>query len=162
MTEQPALEVSNLSVGYAGENGIIPAVEDVSLSIAPGEFVGLAGESGCGKSTIAQSILRLLRAPGVITGGTIRICGNDVLSSNDDNVRALRWRTASIVLQNSLTSLNPVKRIGWQLQEVLDRAKGGETARRTPAELLEMVDIDPARLRAFPHQLSGGDRKSVV
>jgi len=162
MTEQPALEISNLSVGYAGENGIIPAVEEVSLSIAPGEFVALAGESGCGKSTIAQSILRLLRAPGVITGGAIRICGNDVLSSDDDKVRALRWSTASIVLQNSLTSLNPVKRIGWQLQEVLDRAKGGETARRTPAELLEMVDIDPARLRAFPHQLSGGQRQRVV
>ncbi|CDP51210.1 Dipeptide transport ATP-binding protein DppD [Devosia sp. DBB001] len=162
MTDLPALEISRLSVGYAGENGIIPAVEDVSLSIAPGEFVGLAGESGCGKSTIAQSILRLLRAPGVITGGAIRISGNDMLALDDDKVRNLRWNTASIVLQNSLTSLNPVKRIGWQLQEVLDRAKGIETARRTPAELLEMVDIDPARLRAFPHELSGGQRQRVV
>jgi len=162
MTETPALEISHLSVGYAGENGIIPAVDDVSFSIAPGEFVGLAGESGCGKSTIAQSILRLLRAPGVITGGAIRICGNDMLTLDDDSVRRLRWRTASIVLQNSLTSLNPVKRIVWQLQEALDRGKASGTARRTPAELLEMVDIDPSRLTAFPHELSGGQRQRVV
>ena len=158
----PALAIDNLSVGYASELGIVPAVEGVSLSIGPGEFLGLAGESGCGKSTIAQSILRLLRAPGVITGGAIRIAGHDMLTADEGKVRALRWRTASIVLQNSLTSLNPVKRIGWQLQEVLNRAKGGETARRTPTELLEMVDIDPGRRSAFPHELSGGQRQRVV
>ena len=153
MPDIPALDIVDLSVGYAGETGIIPAVDRVSFSIAPGEFMGLAGESGCGKSTIAQSILRLLRAPGIITGGEIRIAGNDMLSGDDNAVRALRWRTASIVLQNSLTSLNPVKRIEWQLKEALDR--GGAAVRRTPAELLQMVDIDPKRLRAFPHELSG-------
>lgn len=160
MLDIPSLDVVDLSVGYAGENGIIPAVDRVSFSIAPGEFMGLAGESGCGKSTIAQSILRLLRAPGIITGGKIRIAGNDMLSEDDNAVRALRWRTASIVLQNSLTSLNPVKRIEWQLREALNR--GGAGVKRTPAELLQMVDIDPKRLRAFPHELSGGQRQRVV
>src|SRR5690349_4705487 len=121
MLDVPALDIVDLSVGYAGENGIIPAVDRVSFNIAAGEFMGLAGESGCGKSTIAQSILRLLRAPGIITGGEIRIAGSDMLSEDDNAVRALRWRTASIVLQNSLTSLNPVKRIEWQLQEALNR-----------------------------------------
>ncbi|HEV2517170.1 MAG TPA: ABC transporter ATP-binding protein [Devosia sp.] len=160
MLDLPALDIVNLSVGYAGENGIISAVDGVSLGIAHGEFMGLAGESGCGKSTIAQSILRLLRAPGIITGGEIRIAGNDMLSSDEGAVRALRWRTASIVLQNSLTSLNPVKRIDWQLREVINR--GGASIRRTPAELLQMVDIDPRRLSAFPHELSGGQRQRVV
>ncbi|WP_051960618.1 dipeptide ABC transporter ATP-binding protein [Devosia riboflavina] len=154
----PALEITNLSVGYATEDGIRTAVDKVSFSIAPGEFMGLAGESGCGKSTIAQSILRLLRAPGVITGGEIRVAGHDMLTANSDRVRELRWHTASIVLQNALTSLNPVKRISAQLKEVLER--GGGT--KTPAELLEMVDIDPSRLSAFPHELSGGQRQRVV
>ena len=154
----PALEVVDLSVGYAGEDGIKPAVDGVSFSIAPGEFMGLAGESGCGKSTIAQAILRLLRAPGIITGGEIRVAGHDMLTSDADRVRALRWHTASIVLQNALTSLNPVKRIGAQLKEVLERGGGS----KTPAELLDMVDIDPSRLSAFPHELSGGQRQRVV
>lgn len=154
----PALEITNLSVGYATEDGIRTAVDKVSFSIAPGEFMGLAGESGCGKSTIAQSILRLLRAPGVITGGEIRVAGHDMLTSDGQRVRELRWHTASIVLQNALTSLNPVKRISAQLKEVLER--GGGT--RTPAALLEMVDIDPSRLSAFPHELSGGQRQRVV
>ena len=154
----PALEITNLSVGYATEDGIRTAVDKVSFSIAPGEFMGLAGESGCGKSTIAQSILRLLRAPGVITGGEIRVAGHDMLTSDSQRVRELRWHTASIVLQNALTSLNPVKRISAQLKEVLER--GGGT--KTPAELLEMVDIDPSRLSAFPHELSGGQRQRVV
>lgn len=154
----PVLEITNLSVGYATEDGIRTAVDRVSFSIAPGEFMGLAGESGCGKSTIAQSILRLLRAPGVITGGEIRVAGHDMLTSDSQRVRELRWHTASIVLQNALTSLNPVKRISAQLKEVLER--GGGT--KTPAELLEMVDIDPSRLSAFPHELSGGQRQRVV
>ncbi|MGV3574091.1 MAG: dipeptide ABC transporter ATP-binding protein [Devosia sp.] len=154
----PALEITNLSVGYATEDGIRTAVDKVSFSIAPGEFMGLAGESGCGKSTIAQSILRLLRAPGIITGGEIRVAGHDMLTSDSQRVRELRWHTASIVLQNALTSLNPVKRISAQLREVLER--GGGT--KTPAELLEMVDIDPSRLSAFPHELSGGQRQRVV
>src|ERR1700712_4762088 len=107
----PALEIVDLCVGYAGETRTVPAVDRVSFSIAPGEFMGLAGETGCGKSTIAQSILRLLPAPGIITGGDIRIAGHDMLTSDEAKVRELRWRTASIVLQNSLTSLNPVKTI---------------------------------------------------
>jgi peptide/nickel transport system ATP-binding protein len=154
----PALKIVDLSVGYAGEAGMVPAVDRVTFSIAPGEFMGLAGESGCGKSTIAQSILRLLRAPGIITGGDIRIAGHDMLTSDEAKVRELRWRTASIVLQNSLTSLNPVKTIKWQLQEVLDRGGGS----KSPAELLQMVDIDPKRLNAFAHELSGGQRQRVV
>jgi len=158
----PVLDIANLSVGYAGENGILPAVDNVSLTIAPNEFVGLAGESGCGKSTIAQSILRLLKAPGVITGGAIRINGQDMLGLDDNAVRAMRWNVASIVLQNALTSLNPVKRIGWQLQEVLDQNIGAEPARPTPAGLLDMVGIDPSRQHAFPHELSGGMRQRVV
>ncbi|MCV9999763.1 ABC transporter ATP-binding protein [Pararhizobium sp. YC-54] len=158
----PALDIRNLSIGYAGANGIAPAVEDFNLAIAPGEFVGLAGESGCGKSTVAQSILRLLKSPGVITGGEIRIDGTDILTLPDREVRNQRWNAASIVLQNSLTSLNPVKRIAWQLQEVIDRGATDHPTQTTPQELLEMVGIDPNRARAFPHELSGGMRQRVV
>ncbi|WIY53868.1 ABC transporter ATP-binding protein [Devosia sp. YIM 151766] len=160
----PALEITNLDIAYAGDDRLIPAVRNVSLSIAPGEFVGLAGESGCGKSTIAQSILRLLKAPGIITGGTIKIDGRDILTLSDDEVRATRWNLAAIVLQNALTALTPVHTVGWQLQEVLDRADrmGVEKVKPTPADLLTMVGIDPSRIMSFPHELSGGMRQRVV
>src|SRR5262245_1580050 len=116
-----ALDIRHLSVSYLRDSGPAPAVEDVSFAVPPGQTFGLAGESGCGKSTIAHAILRLLRAPGVITGGEIRIGGEDVLSLPDAAVRALRWRRASIVLQNSLTALDPVRRVGVQLADVLAR-----------------------------------------
>ena len=99
-----------------------------------------------------------MRAPGLITGGEIRIAGENVLEMSDTAVRALRWRRASIVLQNSLTALDPVRRIGAQLADVL--ASAGE--RRSPAELLDMVGIDAARVGAYPHELSGGMRQRVV
>jgi len=156
--EGAALDIRDLSVSYLTETGLAPAVDRVSLSIAPGELFGLAGESGCGKSTIAQAILRLLRAPGVITGGEIRVGGEDVLAAGDREVRRLRWRRASIVLQNSLTALDPVRRIGRQLEDVL----AGANEKRTPGELLEMVGIEPSRSGAYPHELSGGMRQRVV
>jgi peptide/nickel transport system ATP-binding protein len=160
----PALEITNLDIAYAGDDGLIPAVRNVSLSIAAGEFVGLAGESGCGKSTVAQSILRLLKAPGIITGGAIKIDGRDILTLSNDDIRATRWNLAAIVLQNALTALNPVHTVGWQLQEVLDRADkmDFEQVKATPADLLAMVGIDRSRVTSFPHELSGGMRQRVV
>jgi peptide/nickel transport system ATP-binding protein len=153
-----ALDVRHLGISYLSETGPAPAVEDVSFAAFPGETFGLAGESGCGKSTIAHAILRILRAPGLITSGEIRVGGEDVLTLPNAAVRALRWRRASIVLQNSLTALDPVRRIGTQLADVLARG----SRYRISGDLLEMVGIDRTRTNAYPHELSGGMRQRVV
>lgn len=162
--EGPVLDIRGLSVGYATSRGLARAVDEFSLEVAPAEFVGLAGESGCGKSTVAHAALRLLRPPGVITGGQIFIDGQDVLSMTVRRLRQVRWNHAAIVLQNSLTALDPVQRIGRQFEAVL-RKHGGvsrEKARVRARSLLTDVDLDAAVLRAFPHELSGGMRQRVV
>jgi oligopeptide/dipeptide ABC transporter ATP-binding protein len=162
MTSGKVLEVKDLSIGYAIEGAVALAVNRFSFEIGAGQFVGLAGESGCGKSTVALALLRLLRPPGVILSGSVKLAGNDILSATPAKLRDLRWRDASIVLQNSLTALDPVYRIDRQLKEALDRARPGEPAAGDVAELLSMVGIAGDRARAYPHELSGGMRQRVV
>jgi peptide/nickel transport system ATP-binding protein len=161
MTSSAVLEVEGLDVAYAGPDGLVPTVIGFDLTMQPGEFVGLAGESGSGKSTAAQAILRLLRPPGVITGGSVRMSGRELLSMDIRQLRTVRWTYAAIVLQNSLTSLNPVRRIGRQIEEVLHRLAPQDRSRNV-AELLTMVGLDAAVARAYPHELSGGMRQRVV
>jgi peptide/nickel transport system ATP-binding protein len=154
------MEIEKLRVDY----GAVRALDGVSLSIDRGEIVGLAGESGSGKSTVALAILRLLRAPAVITGGRIRFDGRDVLSMSELELRRFRWRRVSLVTQSAMNALNPVMRIGEQLADAIIEHEG-ETRRaalRRAGELLEQVDLERSRLRSFPHQLSGGQRQRVV
>ncbi|MFD6698621.1 MULTISPECIES: ABC transporter ATP-binding protein [unclassified Microbacterium] len=158
-TETAALRIRDLEIGYVTRDGLSSAVRGVSLDVARGEFVGLVGESGCGKSTIAQAILRVLRAPGVITGGSIELSGVDVLAADHRQLRRLRWARAAIVMQNSLAALNPVQRVGAQIGEAMT-AHGGSS--RTVGELLDMVGIDPARARSYPHEFSGGMRQRAA
>ncbi len=158
------LEVKNLQVDYVLPRGVVRAVDNVSFDIQPGEIVGLAGESGCGKTTAAHAILRLLRPPAEIGGGQVLFQGKDLLTLNIDQMRAYRWRHISIVFQSAMNSLNPVISIGdqfvdtFQTHEKLRRREALERA----AELLRLVGIDPSRLRGFPHELSGGMRQRVV
>jgi peptide/nickel transport system ATP-binding protein len=137
----------------------------VSFDIAPGEFFGLAGESGCGKSTIAFAVNRLHRPPALIrTGSQILVDGRDVLALDERALRSFRWREVAMVFQSAMNSLNPVLTIEAQFYDVLRTHAGMSRAqaRERAAELLGLVDISPARLGAYPHQCSGGMRQRIV
>ncbi|PFG58604.1 peptide/nickel transport system ATP-binding protein [Vibrio sp. ES.051] len=158
------LEINNLCVDYISPNGIARAVNDVSISIAPGETLGIAGESGCGKSTLAFAISRLHKAPALISEGEILYQGQDVLKMNDKQLRDFRWNDVSIVFQSAMNSLNPVITIGEQLTDVIltHRKVTYKQAHKRAVELLGIVGIHGDRMASFPHQLSGGMRQRVV
>lgn len=160
----PLLEVDDLSVEYVTEARTVRAVDRVTFSIAEREVFGLAGESGCGKSTIANAILRLLRDPAVIAGGSIRFAGTDVLALSADELRDFRWRQVAMVFQSAMNSLNPVMTIGDQIADIFTTHEGvsKKTAISRAGELLDLVGIPRDRLRSYPHQLSGGMRQRVV
>ncbi len=157
------LELRGLHVTYRSERGDIPAVRGVDLTIGPGETVGLAGESGCGKSTIANASLRLL-PPRTSVEGTVLLDGEDVYAMTPARLRAVRWTSAAIVFQGALHALNPVQRVGDQIDEavLLHTAHGKGEARRRTIALLERVGLAPMRARSYPHQLSGGQRQRVL
>jgi peptide/nickel transport system ATP-binding protein len=161
----PVLSIRNLTIDYVGARTDFHAVKNVSFDIGAGEFFGLAGESGCGKSTIAFAISRLHRPPALIRSGSqILLDGRDVLSLDDAALRELRWREVAMVFQSAMNSLNPVLSIERQFYDVLKTHTGMSraAARERAAELLELVDIPADRLSAYPHQLSGGMRQRVV
>jgi peptide/nickel transport system ATP-binding protein len=153
------LELSDLSITYRSERGDVPAVRGVNLTIEPGETVGLAGESGCGKSTIAAAVLRLLPKQSRVEGQVL-LDGEDVYAMKPGRLRAVRWTSAAIVFQGALHSLNPVQRVGHQIDEaiMLHSSVSESQARRKSNELLERVGIPAERSRSYPHQLSGGQR----
>ncbi|MEW2394655.1 ABC transporter ATP-binding protein [Streptomyces sp. NPDC046862] len=154
------LEVRNLDVTYAGGAA---AVRGVDLSLAAGRMLGIAGESGCGKTTLALALLRLLPS-GTRVGGEILLDGEDVLTMRWGRVRAVRWAGASIVFQGAMHSLNPVHRVGDQIGEpiLLHRKATAAAARKRTGELLEHVGLPAARASAYPHELSGGQRQRVM
>lgn len=160
----PLLEVQNLVVDYLTPDRVVRAVDSVSFDIQPGEIVGLAGESGCGKTTAAHAILRLLRPPADISGGRILFHGDDVLRLDDKELRAFRWRNVSIVFQSAMNSLNPVITVGDQFLDTFQAhekiSKRHAIARA--AELMRLVGIDPSRLTSYAHELSGGMRQRVI
>ena len=166
----PLIEVTGLCVDYGFGAGAVHAVLDADLTLRRGEVLGLAGESGSGKSTLAYAITRLLRAPGVITGGQVLFRPPDrpavsLLAAGEQELRGLRWDQIAVVLQSAMNALNPVLRIGEQLTDVLlahrpDMSKPARRARA--AELLELVDIPADRLGSYPHELSGGMRQRVM
>jgi len=158
------LEVRNLSVDFWTPRGPVRAVDNVSLSIAPGEILGLAGESGCGKSTTGFAIIRLIEPPGVISGGQILLRGRDILAFSPTELRKLRWSRISMVFQSAMNALNPVARIGEQIVDAIRAHErvGRRQAEERAAELFTLVNIEPSRLRSYPHELSGGQRQRAV
>lgn len=161
----PVLSIRNLSIDYIGATSDFHAVKNVSFDIGRGEFFGLAGESGCGKSTIAFAISRLHRPPALIRSGSqILLNGRDVLALDDAALKEVRWREVAMVFQSAMNSLNPVLTIEHQFYDVLKTHTGMSrpAARARAAELLALVDIPADRLSAYPHQLSGGMRQRVV
>jgi peptide/nickel transport system ATP-binding protein len=157
------LELRDLSVTYRTDTGDVPAVRGVNLVIERGDTVGLAGESGCGKSTIAGAVLRLLPA-GTRVDGQVLLDGEDVYAMKPGRLRAVRWTSAAIVFQGALHALNPVHRVGAQIEEAIRVHGLGDhtTARTRVGELLERVGIPAERARHYPHQLSGGQRQRVL
>jgi peptide/nickel transport system ATP-binding protein len=157
------LSVRDLKVTYRTKGGDVPAVRGVSFDIDKGHVLGLAGESGCGKSTIAGAILRLHSHRTKIEG-EILLDGNDVLSLKPGKLRAVRWTGASIIFQGALHAMNPVRRIGDQIVEAITvhRMAGEREARVRAAELLEQVGLPQRRIDDYPHELSGGQKQRVM
>jgi len=160
------LEIDGLRTYYFTSEGVVKAVDNVSLSLERGESLGLAGESGCGKSTFGYSILRLVPPPGRIVGGKIVFDGKDILRLDEESFRKeYRWKRISMVFQGAMNALNPVRRIGDQIVEAIlahDENATEEEAYKRAGDLLELVGIERARLRSYPHELSGGMKQRVI
>jgi peptide/nickel transport system ATP-binding protein len=155
--------MQDVAITYHTRAGGVPAVRGVNLEVAKGEVVGLAGESGCGKSTIAGAILRLLPVKTKVEG-TILLDGNNVLELTPGRLRALRWTSASIVFQGAMHAMNPVKRVGDQIAEAIlvHQQAGGREARVRVGALLEQVGLPQRRMTDYPHELSGGQKQRVM
>ncbi|MHB8828079.1 MAG: ABC transporter ATP-binding protein [Syntrophales bacterium] len=167
MTETSSiLEIRNLSSHFETARGIVRAVDGVSLKIAAGQTVAVVGESGCGKTVLALSILRLLSPPGRIIGGEILLKGMNLLNLSEAEMRKVRGRDISMIFQEPMTSLNPVFQIGEQIAEVfrLHQAASRSDARIKSVDMLRMVGIPSPEKRAkeYPHQMSGGMRQRVM
>ena len=162
----PLLDVRNLMTYFFTAGGLVKAVRGVDFTIETGETLALVGESGCGKSMTALSLLRLVPEPGRIVEGQIFFAGDDLLHVPDEEMRRVRGNQIAMIFQEPMTSLNPVLRIGEQIAEVLRLHKGQSPAEalETAGELLHQVGIPSPkqRLREYPHQLSGGMRQRVV
>ncbi|MFL6012499.1 MAG: ABC transporter ATP-binding protein [Gaiellaceae bacterium] len=164
-TTAPALlELRQLTVDYGVGPKRARAVDGIDLEIREGEILGLAGESGCGKTTVGNAILQIVRPPGRIAGGSISFRGEDLVGRSEESLRQFRWRNVSMVFQSAMNALNPVMRVGdqfvdaMQAHERIDRRRALAQA----AELLDLVGIDRSRVRAYPHELSGGMRQRVI
>ncbi len=163
-TAAAVLELRGLAVEYRLGDRCARAVDGVDLEVAAGEIVGLAGESGCGKSTIANAVMQILRPPAYLAGGSIVFRGEDLTRKSPEELRRYRWRNVSMVFQSAMNALNPVMRVGDQFVDMM-RAHERVSKRhalKVAAELLELVGIDGGRVRAYPHQLSGGMRQRVI
>ncbi len=160
--DPPLLEYRDLTVSYRTARGVEPAVRGVSLTLRAGETLGLAGESGCGKTTLGMAALRLLPRTARI-GGEVLVGGADVTALSWGELRALRWAQASIVFQGAMHSLNPVRRVGEQIAEPIHLHQPGATdVPARVAALLAQVELPPERAAAYPHELSGGQRQRVM
>jgi len=159
------LEVKNLKTYFYTTKGVVKAVDGVSFKLNKGEVLGIAGESGCGKSTTAYSLIRLVPPPGKIVDGELIFEGRDILKLSEEDFRKqIRWKKISMVFQGAMNALNPVYTVGDQIAEVLMLHKHmtKEEAMKEVYKLLEMVGIDPKRAKSYPHELSGGMKQRVV
>ena len=161
------LEVKELKTIFSTQDGVVNAVNDISFSLQSGEAIGIVGESGCGKSVSMLSIMRLIpNPPGKIVGGEVFFQGRDILKMNQHDLQDMRGNQISMVFQDPLTSLNPVKTIGSQISETVLRHtdKDKKQAEQRAVELLKLVGIPEAenRLKDYPHQFSGGMRQRVM
>lgn len=163
MSQTPLLQIEDLTVTYSTAQGDLPAVRGLDLSLQPGETLGIAGESGCGKTTVAMAILRLL-PPKTEISGKLLLNGKDVLSMSWGQVRAVRWAGASIIFQGAQHALNPVHRVGQQIAEPIELHQNLSSAEvdKIVDDLLQQVGLPTWRAQNYPHELSGGQRQRVM
>ncbi len=160
----PVLEVHDLVTNYVTRQGNVDAVSHVSFTVEEGQTFGLAGESGCGKTTAAMSIMGLLPSNGRVMGGRIILDGEDILKKDEKGLRQIRWKKISIIFQGAMNALNPVLNVGEQIAEVILEK---EEITRNDAmdrvrELFDLVEIEPSRITDYPHEFSGGMRQRAM
>ena len=159
------LSVDDLTMHYTTRAGDVWAVDNVSFALKKGEAMGLVGESGCGKTSIATSLLRLLPDNAVIKGGHIYLNGTDLVALDEEEMRKIRWRRISMVFQAAMNALNPVYKVGDQIIEAMENhglVTTNEAARDRVADLFRLVGLDPKLMEQYPHEYSGGMRQRAV
>jgi oligopeptide/dipeptide ABC transporter ATP-binding protein len=162
----PVLQVKDLKTQFFTDDGVVQAVDGVSFDLYPGETLGIVGESGCGKSVTALSILRLIQRPGRIVAGQILFKGSDIVTMSEEEVREIRGKDIAMIFQDPLSSLNPVLKVGFQIEEAMQAHEkvSGKSALGRTIELLKQVRIPAAesRVNDFPFQFSGGMRQRAM
>jgi oligopeptide/dipeptide ABC transporter ATP-binding protein len=160
------LQVKDLKTQFFTDDGVVQAVDGVSFDLYPGETLGIVGESGCGKSVTALSILRLIQRPGRIVAGQILFKGSDIVTMSEEDVREIRGKDIAMIFQDPLSSLNPVLKVGFQIEEAMEAHEkvSGKSARSRTIELLKQVRIPAAesRVNDYPFQFSGGMRQRAM
>ena len=163
-SREVVLDVRNLKVYYSTPTGDVRAVDDVSFKVYKGEILGLVGESGCGKTTTAMAILRMVQPPGGIVGGQIMLDGIDLVPLGDSALRDVRWNTLALVPQGAMNSLNPVMRISAQIREAIETHEGNQDKQKVKERILNLFTLVglPSRIYdMYPHELSGGMKQRV-
>jgi len=158
------LEIKDLNVHYETREGNVRAVQELSLSVDCGEFVGISGESGCGKTTIAMTIMQLLPREGIVDSGSIRFNGRETLEFSEEEILDFRWKGISMIFQGSMNALNPVHKVIDQMKKVIllhEDTTEWEAIERS-LDLLEEMGIERSRGDAYPHELSGGMKQRVM
>ena len=165
MTTGPVLKVDDVSLSYQIRQGEVKAVQQLSLELGRGQSLGLVGESGCGKSSVANCMMRLLPDNARVTSGQIMLDGQDLLALSEDELRHYRWRRIAMVFQAAMNVLDPVYRVGQQILEAIE-AHGLETdasiASDRVADLFRKMGLDPRMMSRYPHEFSGGMRQRAV
>ena len=158
------LEIRNLTLHYGTAKGMVQAVDKVSLSLDRGESVGLVGESGCGKSSVAMAIMKLMAPNAVIVGGEILFKGENILLKDDEEIRGIRWKEISMVFQAAMNALNPVISVGDQIIEAIQAHNevSESEAWEKVKELYTLVGLDPGRGKSYPHEYSGGMKQRAI
>ena len=165
MEQDNLLEIRDLAVEYHTDEAIIYAINHIDLTIRKGETIGLVGETGAGKTSIARSILRILPTPPAkVMSGEIFYYGNDLLKLSEHEMQKIRGNKIAMIFQDPMTALNPIETVGFQIAETIQRHNrvSGVEAHKRACDLLEMVDIPMGRFKDFPHQFSGGMKQRVV
>ena len=161
----PVLRVVDLALRYSTRQGEVKAIQDVSFELARGQSLGLVGESGCGKTSLANCLMRLLPDNARLVGGQVFLDGKDLLSLSEEEIRKVRWRRISMVFQAAMNSLDPVYKVGQQVVDAIETHNVETTvadARERVARLFRMVGLDPQLMERYPHEFSGGMRQRAV
>ncbi len=162
---EPVLKVAGLTLNYLTRQGEVKAVHDVSFELARGQALGLVGESGCGKTSVANCLMRLLPDNARLVAGQVFLDGQDLLALSEEEIRRFRWRRIAMVFQAAMNSLDPVYKVGQQVVEAIETHGVEATiaeARERVARLFRMVGLDPQLMERYPHEFSGGMRQRAV